>query len=323
MFNSDQIVEPALEHIFHCQTKGMKCLIPDGFWRIFFCPKKRMKCLISHGHPAPSLFKLPQELLILIASFVCDREITSFRTPFLELSALSKVNKRLYVVCMMAGLYWRIWPTCKQFKRSVALTHPSFGSNAQSVRSLGIDLDNTEAWPLCLMVMEIFPDLDELCFTGMKMLEGRTVRFFGSNLATKITQFKGTSLVFRKTSLRAELLKLIPRHNITSLCFNESQLPSHEQYWATVPKPIFPNLKKVKFVGDTISKYWFLKETASMFKKLFLDGSQLTHFEISYGIAEPLSLTVGGEDWENIPMDFGYFDENRIQASLLDKLTRI
>lgn len=231
------------------------------------------------------ILKLPMELLIKIAELVKgleSEEITVFKTKYRQLKWIALVHRKLRTACLAAGLYDRVAPHCKLYKPSIELSHPLFQAGKGLLKSLGIDLENMEAWPVCEVIMEQFPNLEELSFTG-KHLSQKEYSFAQSRLASRIQQFKGTSLILRDTTFMSTLsdiyLSRIVRERIIQLDFDGSQFSWQYQWSRTTElKPLFPNLKKVKFRGSYGAKDF----TMADFPKFVLDGCQITHLEVIY-----------------------------------------
>jgi hypothetical protein len=133
--------------------------------------------------------------------------------------------------------------------------------------------------------MKQFPDLDELHLIGSSTTH--SLVFGGSDLSHRLSLFKGTSLTLRSACfMRPSLafLKQIGFETVTSLNFHESKIRfKHIVNDNHSLAPIFPNLKKVKFIGTPVSSDQYQVYVFEHFADLFLVGCQLTHFEISYG----------------------------------------
>ena len=245
----------------------MKCMPPDE------------AILNRHAH----ILKLPMELLIAIANWVKvskNTEITVFKNRYSTLNRLSIVNRDLRRACLAAGLYDHVAPKCKIYKASVELSHPLFQTDARSLKSLGIDLGNTEAWPLYEVIMKEFPQLEELTFTGNAYLNRKVFR--KSSLGKSIQQFKGMSLrlsnaYFNSTSYI--LFTTLPRENIRQLDFASSQFSESFSVYPPVTKPLFPNLKKIKYR----CAYSGNVDTTRIFAEMIITGCTITHFEVQYG----------------------------------------
>ena len=115
------------------------------------------------------ILKLPAEILIEIAKLVKhfpDQDLDIFNRKYRNLYSLSRVHRKLREACLGAGLYDSVTPKCIQCKLSAELGHGLFRTDETSLRSLGIDLKNTEVWPLYEVIMKLFPYIEELSFTG-------------------------------------------------------------------------------------------------------------------------------------------------------------
>jgi hypothetical protein len=130
------------------------------------------------------------------------------------------------------------------------------------------------------------PELNELCIIGTT--SRLTHKFCASDLARRFVEFKGALLVFRRalfTKMSIPVLSSIGgKRTITSLVFDRSKL--HFDPWGddpeeTLPFPLFPSVKRIKYVGAPLESLWQLK--IENFIALFMTNCQLTHFELSYG----------------------------------------
>jgi hypothetical protein len=232
------------------------------------------------------ILKLPVEILIDIAKLVKhfpDQGWNIFKRKYRNLFSLSQVHRKLREACLGAGLFDSVTPKCIQYKLSAELGHVLFRTDETSLRSLGIDLKNTEVWPLCDVIMKLFPYVEELSFTGNMRHYGAEL-FEKSVLGSKVTNFGGPRLrlwncCFTPTHYRFFLM--LPRENITQLDFDSSLFQdSFGSYTSIISRPIFPNLKKVRFHNaSTKSTY-----TANTLAEHFLKGCKITHFEIHYNL---------------------------------------
>ena len=238
------------------------------------------------------LLALPAEILLIIARFVvefdsvdgeCYEMAFMTRSRYSCLLSLSCVHRILRQVCITAGLFRHICPKSMNFKAFDIFRE---FQKRQPLMSLSVDLGNSKVWPICAQLMEQFPDLDELQLFGSP---ARSMSLFGgSNLSHRFSLFKGSSLVLRSTCFTHHslpILKAIRRDTVISLYFDESKLHLDNSYsinnhlWS----PVFPNLKRVKFIGVPVTSDQYRVDTFDFFVDLFLSGCQLTHFEISYG----------------------------------------
>jgi hypothetical protein len=134
--------------------------------------------------------------------------------------------------------------------------------------------------------MKMFPDLDEL-----RLLRGparNMVLFYESKLSYGFSQFKGSSLVLKSACFNHRsfpILKRIGRETVTSLYFDDSKLHFPHPYSSDGYHrfPMFPNLKRVKFIDVPVTSDRYQVNMFDSFLNFFVTGCRLTHFEISYG----------------------------------------
>jgi hypothetical protein len=233
-----------------------------------------------HAH----ILKLPMETLITIACFVKasgNTEITVFKNRCSTLIRLSLVHRKLRKACLAAGLYEHVKPTCKLYKASVELSHPLFQTDVGSLKSLRIDLGNMEAWPLYEVVMNEFPRLEELTFTGNANHNARALGKSGNFVG--IQQFKGMSLCVSNACFNSMgyIITTLQRENIRQLEFVSSEFSYLFDVGEFVTKPLFPNLKKIKYC--CVSHGCVNTNTVFHFANKILEGCAITHFEVQYG----------------------------------------
>ena len=248
-------------------------------------------CKLPTPYESP-LLALPSEILLIIARFVVDFDSVDgecYEVAFMKRSryscllSLSCVHRILRRVCLTAGLFRHICPKSMNFKAFG--TFKEFHTRQQLV-SLSVDLGNSKVWTICAQLMEQFPDLDELRLLGSP---ARSVSLFrGSHLSHRFSLFKGSSLVLRSacfTNHSLPILRQIGHETVTSLYFDESKLHFRYPYSDDdhLRLPMFPNLKKVKFIVVPVTSDQCRVNTFESFVDVFLIGCQLTHFEISYG----------------------------------------
>lgn len=229
-----------------------------------------------HAH----ILKLPMELLIIISHLVKvsdNTEITVFKNRYQTLNHLSLVHRKLWIACLAAGLYDHVAPKCKIYKPSVELSHPLF--HAGSLKSLGIDVGNMEVWPLYEVIMKEFPQIEELTFTGNLNQTAETFR--KSDLGLRVQRLKGISLRLSIVCFNLSccaFFETLPRENIRELDFASSRLSQSICSYLNITKPLFPNLKKIKYGCTHNGKV----DTAHGFADLMLTGCKITHFEVQY-----------------------------------------
>lgn len=227
----------------------------DGLTPIFKRMIRRLWQKLLNRRKRFRILDLPIELQILITQFVGGiideqtTDITLFDKHDKSLFALSLVNKQLRLICIAVGLFWRVNPHCIWFKNSLEIGHTVFHScNKRAVRSLCIDLGNEEAWTLYYLVMEFFPHLDELRFTGT--LQGRQ-KFYETKLASKIRDFHGSSLVFSGMTFDRDtfpLFGLLSSPFILSLSFRQGCIVNFLPEDLEILKmPPFPNAISINF----------------------------------------------------------------------------
>ena len=244
----------------------MRCMPPDKV------------AINRHAH----ILKLPMELLIVISHLVKvsdNTEITVFKNRYQTLNHLSLVHRKLWKACLAAGLYDHVAPKCKIYKPSVELSHPLFQTDAGSLKSLGIDLENMEIWPLFEVIMKEFPQIEELTFTGKLNHNAETFR--KSGLGKRVQQFKGMSLRLSNACFNFYVygfFESLPRENIRQLDFASSQFSQSFNNCLLITKPLFPNLKRIKYRCAHRGNV----KTALYFADLMLTGCEITHFEVQY-----------------------------------------
>lgn len=230
------------------------------------------------------LLRLPPEILLNIARILlCHNSLTQATTvDYSSLIPLSSSHPGLRKICISAGLFKRISPKSKSFKR-----FKEFGESLdiRCIISLGVDLGNDNVWPVCAHVMSLQHSLNELCIIGST--SRLTAKFFSSGLARRFSEFKGTSIVFRRalfTKLSIPVLASIGGSRVMSLVFDRTKL--HFDPWKDDPEdtlsfPLFPFVKRIKYVGVPLES--LRQISVQNFIYLFMTDCPLTHFEISFG----------------------------------------
>ena len=237
-----------------------------------------------------TLLSLPLEILVLIARCLVETaaaeenyDINLFkRQYFTVLSSLSSTHSYLRSACIDAGLLKNITPTpahlnIRRLRNSQATSRLS---------SLGIDLESPEVWHLCANILQHHPNLNELRLLGN--LGHRAFTFAKSTLRFQLALFNGASLILRGTRftpMSIWVLSKLKSDTITSLFFDRSELEfdNVEDYDPRLRRPLFPNLKRVKYAGAMVSENDYRPHFIDAFAHAFLSGCRLTHFEMSYG----------------------------------------
>ena len=256
-----------------------------------------------------TLLSFPLEILVLIARCLVETaageekyDISLFkRQHFTILSSLSSTHSYLRCACIDAGLLNNVTPIRTHFANdsNVRLLHQSQVTSRLS--SLGIDLASPEVWPLCANILQQHPNLNELRLLGNVGYRAST--FAKSTLGLGLALFNGVSLILRGaqfTPTSISLLSKLKSDTITSLFFDRSELQFDEfqDYDPRLRRPLFPNLRKVKYTGAKVSGNGYRPDFVDAFAHVFLGGCQLTHFELSYGF-EPYC---SGERHEGDPL---------------------
>jgi hypothetical protein len=236
---------------------------------------------MSAGQECP-LLRLPPELLLSIARLVIHKDPLTRVPDYSSLIPFSLSHGGIRHICISAGLFRQISPRAN-FRR-----FKEFGDSLdiRRITSLGVDLGNEKVWAFCAHVLSVKRNLEELCVIGTTARF--TAKFCASNLAKRIAEFRGRSLVFRRalfTKLSVSVLaKIGGRGTVTSIAFDRSKL--HFNPWRDATQqglsfPLFPSVTRIKYIGAPLDS---LRHTSvENFVHLFMRNCRLTHFEVSYG----------------------------------------
>jgi hypothetical protein len=236
----------------------------------------------------PPILRLPPELLLSIARHVLETR-TEYWTTILtkpnisSLLALSQTHSALRAACIAGGMFSRVRPVLhfgpqhfiQDYKQLERLFQQAY--SRPHISSLSIDLSNWRSWNLCAHIMEKFPDLEELVFTGQA--NRTTEKFVDGELGQRCALFKGKSLILRHahfTELSFPVLRKLERDSIVSLQVEESVLHINRMKW--ILSTFSRNLQNVKLIG--LMDYW----TAEILASSFIPGSCITHFEMGYRV---------------------------------------
>src|SRR5271170_3918872 len=230
----------------------------------------------------PSLImQLPFELLIMVAKFVdrndprrCPQHGLA-RAKREDLPSLSLVNKWFRQACIATGLFAnlepRLMPTlhgATAFLSSIHRGYPHM--RVMKVDSLCVNLATPKAWHLCVRLLELYPDVPELCLRG----ESSNLREWEDDpdleaLRNGLGAFKGHSLVLRDMLITKNVmttLSYLRLRNITSIDF---QLNARIILQPYDPRMWFPNLRTATI--SCINVNW--KSRVCDFSRHFLLGS--------------------------------------------------
>jgi hypothetical protein len=85
-----------------------------------------------------------------------------------DLASLSRVNKRFRRACIATGLFAnlepRLMPTLHRATAFLSSIHRAYPH--MKVDSLCVNLATPNAWPLCVRLLKLYPDVRELCLRG-------------------------------------------------------------------------------------------------------------------------------------------------------------
>jgi hypothetical protein len=242
--------------------------------------------------------RLPPELLVRIACLLVSKTPLTVLPDddYSSLIPFSSSQPYLREVSFRAGLFRQICP------KSNFDGYGKFGDslNIHRITSLSVDLGNQGVWPFCALVMKSQPDLNELCIIGET--SDRTVEFCASDLAKRLAQFKGRSMVFRKASFETRSLAVLAgiggRETVTSLFFDRSRLhfnTATDPLTGIITVPLFPSVKRIKYVEAPCVP--LLRTNAESFVNLFMTDCPLTHFEISFEV--PACCSGPTDNWQD------------------------
>ena len=243
-----------------------------------------------------TLLHFPPEILISIAQYVVQEEVRSdFKITIIPqahyhaLSPLSLSHSSLRKACIAAGMFSCIKPTLDISTRIFEETHRSFGRviyrgfGLTPITSLIIDLSNPKVWDFCDAIMDKFPRLEELGFSG-SLDEG--IDFLATNIGKNCLNFGGKSLVLRNVNFTCRSLDVLLslwKHNITWLTLERSDLLTVDHGRDQLYNIMFPNLRGIKFLGTYCTEKATKVMSQLYLLKFFLLRSKITYFEISYG----------------------------------------
>jgi hypothetical protein len=226
--------------------------------------------------------RLPPELLVKIASLLVSKTRLTVlpEDNYSSLISFSSSHTYLREVGFSARLFSRICPKSnfegfKEFGDSL---------NIRCITSLSVDLGNQNVWPFCADVMKSQPDLNELCVIGET--SNHTAEFCASDLAKRFTEFKGRSIVFRKSVFDLTSVPVLTaiggRGTVKSLFFDGSVLDFHpDETRETLGFPLFPSVKRIKYIKSPSESLSGI--TVFVLVYLFMTNCPLTHFEMSSG----------------------------------------
>ena len=243
-----------------------------------------------------TLLHLPPEILLHIAEYVVKEEArTDFQitinrqTYYHALFPLSLSHSSLRKACIAAGMFSCIKPTLDISTPALEEMHRSFGRaiyrgyGLTPLRALVIDLSNPHVWDFCDAIMDKFPWLDELGFTGS--LDER-INFLTTNIGKKYLGFRGKSLVLRNANFTCrslDVLLSLPTCNIIWLTLERSGLFIVEHGRDALYSIMFPKLRGIKFLGNSCAEKDSNVRSQLNLLEFFLLRSKITHFEVSYG----------------------------------------
>lgn len=240
------------------------------------------------------LLTLPPELLLNIASFLIDTEspninfdLTLFRkTDFTPLIPLSSSHSGLRQACISTGLFRQLYPKTPLVIDLEKFIYRFVSSYAAGLTSLLVDLGNRDVYPLCTHIMARAPELNELSLTGEMASLDQSI-LIDREFLNGFSQFRGKSLVFRNaifTVTSIPVLATLAGDNVTSIFFDTSQFLFKRTDYKIIRLPLFPNLKKIKFLDASLIDSSFRRDTVEQFALLMMMHCKLTHFELSCGI---------------------------------------
>jgi hypothetical protein len=265
-------------------------------------PPKKMRCkndrdktvLGGRSLTKCPILLLPPELLLSIARHLFDSRTEYWSTVLTKpnissLLALSQTHSALRAACIAGGMFSRVRPAMrfgpqhfikdyKQFERLFRQVY-----SRPRVSSLSINLSNSRSWSLCAHIMEEFPDLEELVFTGWALRT--TEKFVCGELGQRCALFKGKSLILRHARFTEScfpVLRKVRRNSIVSLRVEESLIHNNRSARGR-PSTFLQNLRNVKLIGLMDNR------TAETLANLFIPGSRIANFEMGYGVKLCLS----------------------------------
>ena len=239
----------------------------------------------------PSRISLPFELMIMIAKLVdeddprhCSQHDV-VRVKRGDLLSLSLVNKWFRQASIAAGLFANLEPrpTLQDATAFLLSLHAGYHDmRVLRVDSVCVNLANPKAWPLCVHLLDLYPDVPELRLSG----ESRNLRELQDDdpdleaLRNGLRAFKGHSLVIRNMHITQNVTTTLMRlrfHNITSIDLQLNGRILLRDNEAGIMS--FPNLKNATISCSNLD--W--KTTVPQFNRHFLGKSKsVTELELLY-----------------------------------------
>jgi|SRR5579859_2036321 len=162
------------------------------------------------------------------------------------------------------------------------------------LRSLQVDLGNARHWDKAADLLEENSNLDELCVVSTA--SAKTWEYAREHrLGRILANFRGSALVIRDVEFKFQtcrILELIGRSNITCLFFDDASLRVENTDLAFLPRPLLPNLQRVKYLGEQ-AYFALLDDTSLCFAEIFLVGAKMVQFELEYRCKVTASKTDG------------------------------
>ena len=231
----------------------------------------------------PSLImQLPFELLIMVAKFVdrndprCCPQHGLVRIKRGDLPSLSRVNKWFRQACIATGLFAslepRLMPTLHGATAFLSSIHRGYHHmRVMKMDSLCVNLATPKAWPLCVHLLELYPDVPELCLRG----ESSNLREWQDDpeleaLRNGLRAFKGHSLVLRDMLITKNVMTTLTRLRVGNITSIDFQLNARIILRHNEARMSFPNLRRATISCSKMN--W--KSTVCHFSRHFLGSSK-------------------------------------------------